>query len=139
MGSLFRPKIPAPPPIPDPPEPDFSYEDEARKKQAEEDEKRRNLNRKGRRSTILTGTGLADIADERFKQKNFIRRITMGSRAIVEIHNNAMLDLRIYQNLDQLSKRIKKKLIQLLERGKLILKNQKQLTTPLVAKFYLVH
>ena len=72
MGSLFRPKIPAPPPIPDPPEPDFSYEDEARKKQAEEDEKRRNLNRKGRRSTILTGTGLADIADEDLNKKTLL-------------------------------------------------------------------
>ena len=72
MGSLFRPKIPAPPPIPDPPELDFSYEDEARKKQAEEDEKRRNLNRKGRRSTILTGTGLADIADENLNKKTLL-------------------------------------------------------------------
>ena len=72
MGSLFKPKIPAPPPIPDPPEPDFSYEDEARKKQAEEDEKRRNLNRKGRRSTILTGTGLADIAEEDLNKKTLL-------------------------------------------------------------------
>ena len=72
MGSLFRPKIPAPPSIPDPPEPDFSYEDEARKKQAEEDEKRRNLNRKGRRSTILTGTGLSDIADEDLNKKTLL-------------------------------------------------------------------
>ena len=72
MGSLFRPKIPAPPPIPDPPEPDFSAEDEAMRKQAEEDEKRRNLNRKGRRSTILTGTGLADIADEDLNKKTLL-------------------------------------------------------------------
>ena len=62
MGSLFRPKIPAPPP----------YEDEARNKQAEADEKRRNLNRKGRRSTILTGTGLADIADENLNKKTLL-------------------------------------------------------------------
>ena len=41
MGSLFRPKIPAPPPLPEPPEPDFSYEDEARKKQAEEMRKKK--------------------------------------------------------------------------------------------------
>ena len=72
MGSLFRPKIPAPPPIPDPPEPDFSYEDEARQAEAEADEKRRNLNRKGRRSTILTGTGLTDIADENIKKKTLL-------------------------------------------------------------------
>ena len=35
MGSLFRPKVPAPPPLPDPPEPDFSYEDQARQEKAE--------------------------------------------------------------------------------------------------------
>ena len=73
MGSIFKaPKIPAPPPIQAPPEPDFSYEDEARNKQAEADEKRRNLNRKGRRSTILTGTGLTDIADENIKKKTLL-------------------------------------------------------------------
>ena len=73
MGSIFKaPNIPAPPPIQAPPEPDFSYEDEARKKQAEADEKRRNLNRKGRRSTILTGTGLADIADENLNKKTLL-------------------------------------------------------------------
>ena len=73
MGSIFKaPKIPAPPPIQAPPEPDFSYEDEARNKQAEADEKRRNLNRKGRRSTILTGTGLADIADENLNKKTLL-------------------------------------------------------------------
>ena len=72
MGSLFRPKIPAPPPIPDPPEPDFSYEDEAMKKQAEEDEKRAALRRKGRRATILTGTGLADIAEEDLNKKTLL-------------------------------------------------------------------
>ena len=39
MGSLFRPKVPAPPPLPDPPEPDFSYEDQARQEKAERDAK----------------------------------------------------------------------------------------------------
>ena len=72
MGSLFRPKIPAPPPIPDPPEPDFSYEDEARQAEAEADEKRRNLNRKGRRSTILTGTGLTEIEDQNIQKKTLL-------------------------------------------------------------------
>ena len=43
MGSIFKPKIPAPPAIQAPPEPDFSYEDEARKQEAEDDERRRNL------------------------------------------------------------------------------------------------
>lgn len=62
MGSLF--KAPSPPPAPvyeAPPEPP-SYEDEARERQAMEDERRRESKRKGRRSTILTGTGLADEA-----------------------------------------------------------------------------
>ena len=73
MGSIFKaPKIPAPPPIQAPPEPDFSYEDEARKAEAEADEKRRNLNRKGRRSTILTGTGLSDIPDENLNKKTLL-------------------------------------------------------------------
>ncbi len=72
MGSLFKPKMPPVPQMQPPPEPDFSYEDEARKKQAEDDEKRRNLNRKGRRSTILTGTGLTDIADENLSRKTLL-------------------------------------------------------------------
>ena len=44
----------------------------ARKKEAEEDERRRNLNRKGRRSTILTGTGLTEIEDENIKKKTLL-------------------------------------------------------------------
>ena len=73
MGSIFKaPKIPAPPPIQAPPEPDFSYEDEQREKEAAEDERRRNLNRKGRRSTILTGTGLTEIADANIKKKTLL-------------------------------------------------------------------
>ena len=73
MGSIFKaPKIPAPPPIQAPPEPDFSYEDEQREKEAAEDERRRNLNRKGRRSTILTGTGLTDIEDENIQKKTLL-------------------------------------------------------------------
>ena len=72
MGSLFKPKMPPVPQMQPPPEPDFSYEDEARKKQAEDDERRRNLNRKGRRSTILTGTGLADIEDKDLSKKTLL-------------------------------------------------------------------
>ena len=73
MGSIFKPpSMPAPPPIQAPPEPDFSYEDEARKAEAEADEKRRNLNRKGRRSTILTGTGLTEIEDENIQKKTLL-------------------------------------------------------------------
>ena len=72
MGSIFKPKMPAPPPMVEPPEPEINYEDEDRKAQAEEDERRRNLNRKGRRSTILTGTGLTDIDDENLKKKSLL-------------------------------------------------------------------
>ena len=73
MGSIFKaPKIPAPPPIQAPPEPDFSYEDEQREKEAADDERRRNLNRKGRRSTILTGTGLTEIEDQNIQKKTLL-------------------------------------------------------------------
>ena len=73
MGSIFKPpSMPAPPPIQAPPEPDFSYEDEQREKEAAEDERRRNLNRKGRRSTILTGTGLTEIEDENIQKKTLL-------------------------------------------------------------------
>jgi hypothetical protein len=56
------------------PEPDDTptYEDEERRKEAEADERRRLLNRKGRRSTILTGTGLTDIDDENIDQKTLL-------------------------------------------------------------------
>ena len=64
--------MPAPPPIQAPPEPDFSYEDEARQAEAEADERRRNLNRKGRRSTILTGTGLTEIEDKDIQKKTLL-------------------------------------------------------------------
>ena len=73
MGSIFKaPKMPPPPPIQAPPEPDFSAEDEAREKEAAEEERRRDLKRKGRRSTILTGTGLTDIADENLNKKTLL-------------------------------------------------------------------
>ena len=74
MGGIFKaPKMPAPPQLvmPEPTEtPDL--EDEARRREAEDDEKRRMLNRKGRRSTILTGTGLSDIEDENLDQKTLL-------------------------------------------------------------------
>ena len=34
--------------------------------------RRRNLNRKGRRSTILTGTGLTEIEDENIQKKTLL-------------------------------------------------------------------
>ena len=74
MGFIFKaPKIPAPPPIimPEPKDvPDF--EDEARKKAAEEELLTAERKRKGRRSTILTGTGLTAIPDEDLEQKTLL-------------------------------------------------------------------
>ena len=73
MGGIFKaPKIQAPPPIQAPPEPDFSYEDEQREKEAADAERRRNVKRTGRRSTILTGTGLSEIEDENIDQKTLL-------------------------------------------------------------------
>ncbi len=71
MGSIFKPKMPSPPPMvaPPPPPSEVDYEDEARKAEAAEEERRANLKRKGRRSTILTGTGLTEIAEENIEKK----------------------------------------------------------------------
>lgn len=53
MGSLFSPKMPAPPPVqPLPEPPEVSEEEKARIAQEQRDMERR---RKGRKSTILTG------------------------------------------------------------------------------------
>jgi len=72
MGFL-KPKYPTPPPLVMPKEEDVpSLEDEAREKEAADEERRRNLNRKGRRSTILTGTGLSEIEDENVDQKTLL-------------------------------------------------------------------
>ena len=74
MGGIFKtPKMPAPAPLvmPEPTDtPDL--EDEARQREAEDDEKRRMLNRKGRRSTILTGTGLNEIEDDEIEKKTLL-------------------------------------------------------------------
>jgi hypothetical protein len=74
MGGIFKtPKMPAPPPLvmPEPTDtPDL--EDEVREREAADDERRKNLNRKGRRSTILTGTGLTEIEDENLDQKTLL-------------------------------------------------------------------
>ena len=73
MGLIFKkPKPPPPPPKLEIVEDVPSAEDEAREREAAEDERRRNLNRKGRRSTILTGTGLSDIEDENIDQKTLL-------------------------------------------------------------------
>ena len=74
MGSIFKaPKIPAPPPMQMPDPNDVpSLEDEAREREEAEKMRRRQLNRKGRRSTILTGTGLSEIDDENLDQKTLL-------------------------------------------------------------------
>ncbi len=68
------PKMPSLPAITLPETKDVpSYEDEARKKQAEDDERRRALGRKGRQSTILTSAkGLNELSDEEYEQKTLL-------------------------------------------------------------------
>jgi len=67
MGSIF--KAPSPPPVPvyEPPVPEPEVptaEDEAREAEAKEEARRRDVKRKGRRSTILTGSaGLDEDAE----------------------------------------------------------------------------
>ena len=73
MGFLRPPKMPAPPPLEMPKTDDVpSLEDEAREREEAEKMRRRQLNRKGRRSTILTGTGLSEIEDENNDQKTLL-------------------------------------------------------------------
>lgn len=72
MGSFFSPKIPSPPqyvaPVQDVP----SIEDTQRQ-QAEADALRqKEIKRKGLRSTILTGTGLAAIEDTNLLKKTLL-------------------------------------------------------------------
>jgi len=71
MGSIFKPKIPAPPPMVAPPEPP-SYEDEERDAAAKQEMLDAERKRKGRRSTILTGTGLNEIEDENVDKKTLL-------------------------------------------------------------------
>ena len=57
--SFLMPKMPSPPPLVMPETKDVpNYEDEAREKEAREALEASERKRKGRRSTILTGTGL---------------------------------------------------------------------------------
>ena len=64
MSSLFKmPRIPSPPPLEMPKVEDVpSAEDEARKRAEQEEMRRRQRNRKGRRSTILTSPSYEDTA-----------------------------------------------------------------------------
>jgi hypothetical protein len=74
IAKLFMPKMPSLPAITLPETKDVpSYEDEARKQQAEEDERRRALGRKGRQSTILTSAkGLNELSEEEYEQKTLL-------------------------------------------------------------------
>tara|TARA_R110002126_G_scaffold46590_1_gene131078 strand:- start:178 stop:402 length:225 start_codon:yes stop_codon:yes gene_type:complete len=73
MGSIFKPKIPAPPPIVMPEPVDVpDYADEERDAAAEKEMLAAERRRKGRRSTILTGTGLNEIEDEEIKKKTLL-------------------------------------------------------------------
>ena len=73
MGSIFKPKIPAPPPIVMPEPVDVpNYEDEERDKAAEAEMLASERKRKGRRSTILTGSGLNEIEDANVDKKTLL-------------------------------------------------------------------
>ncbi len=74
IAKLFMPKMPSLPPIQLPEVRDVpNYEYEARRAKAEEDERRRALGRKGRKSTILTSAkGLNELTEEEYEQKSLI-------------------------------------------------------------------
>ena len=74
MGSIFRaPKMPDPAPIQMPKVADVPEADDPAVKAAEEEaQRKRDRNRKGRRSTILTGTGLNEIEDANIDQKSLL-------------------------------------------------------------------
>jgi hypothetical protein len=73
MGSIFKaPKIPDPAPIQMPSTDDVpDVEDEALAKAEEEAQRKRDRNRKGRRSTILT-TGLNEIEEQNLSKKTLL-------------------------------------------------------------------
>jgi hypothetical protein len=73
MGSIFKaPKMPDPAPIQMPSTDDVpDVEDEALAKAEEEAQRKRDRNRKGRRSTILT-TGLNEIEEENLSKKTLL-------------------------------------------------------------------
>ena len=74
IAKMFMPKMPALPQLELPKVEDVpDYEDEARKRAAEADERRRALGRKGRQSTILTSAkGLNEISEEEYEQKTLL-------------------------------------------------------------------
>ena len=74
MGSIYKtPKMPIPPPLVMPEEKDVpSYEDEERERLAAQKLEDAERKRKGRRSTILTGTGLNEIEDDEIEKKTLL-------------------------------------------------------------------
>ena len=73
MGSIFKPKIPAPPPIVMPEPVDVpDYADEERDAAAKAEMLEAERKRKGRRSTILTGSGLNEIQDANVDKKTLL-------------------------------------------------------------------
>ena len=75
MGSIFKtPKMPAPPQLILPEKADVpSYEDEEREAAETEKLRKSELKRKGRRSTILSGsTGLNEIEDANISKKTLL-------------------------------------------------------------------
>ena len=74
MGSIFKPKmpampaIPAPEPLPEPP----ALEDEERAEEVAEKRRKILRNRKGRRSTILTGADGLEDDDSTIKKKTLL-------------------------------------------------------------------
>ena len=74
IAKMFMPKMPAMPQLELPKVEDVpDYEDEARKRAAEADERRRALGRKGRQSIILTSAkGLNEISEEEYEQKTLL-------------------------------------------------------------------
>ena len=74
MGSIFKaPKMPAPPQMEMPSTDDVPEVDDAELK-AEQEQKLKDLEkkRKGRRSTILTGTGLNEIEDQNINKRTLL-------------------------------------------------------------------
>ena len=73
MGSIFKPKMPTPPKLVMPePEDAPMYVDDERDEAAAEEAKKAARKRKGRRSTILTGSGLNEIEDKNLNKKSLI-------------------------------------------------------------------
>ena len=74
MGSIFKaPKMPAPPQMVMPKVEDVPEVDDEETLAAEaEAQRKRDRNRKGRRSTILTGTGLNEIDEKNLDQKTLL-------------------------------------------------------------------